>query len=140
MLKRIAKEKANESTKRELLNLLQENDDLEDQWVNKTANNVNNSQEAILIIHRYENIIKTHNKNAIGYIVKQGQLLKKFKDAENIFDNVSQGRSTIYFKILLDKFFKKYPLLTKSTLLSSYFKNNFKAIKVVCKENPTLFA
>ena len=58
---------------------------------------------------------------------------------ETFFDNVGQGRSMKHFKILLYKFLKKYPLLKKFTLQSSYFKTNFKAIKVVCEENPTSF-
>ena len=37
------KKKTNESTKRELLNLLKENDDVDEQEFNKTVNNVNNS-------------------------------------------------------------------------------------------------
>ena len=135
MWKRKAKKTSNERIKQELLSLLQENDDVEEQGLNETANNVNNSQEAIIIICRYEDI-KTHNKKAKGYIGKQGELLKKFKDTENFFDNVGQSRSRINFKISLYKFLKKYPLLKKSTLQSSYFKNNF---KVVCKENPTSF-
>ena len=92
----INKKKTNETIKQELLHSLQENDDAEEQELNETANNVNNSQELILIIHCYEAIIKIQNKKAIGYIGKQGQLLKKFKDTENVFD-VGQSRSTIYF-------------------------------------------
>ena len=122
--------KANETIKRE-------NDAVEEQDLNKTASNVNNSQEAVLFIHRYKYIIKTQNKKAIGHIGNQGQLLKEFKDTEHFFDNVAQRNSTIFFKILLYKFLKKYPLPKKSTVQSGYFKNNFKAIKVVCKENPT---
>ena len=76
---------------------MQRNDDVEEQGLNKTANNVKNSQETIHIINRYEDIIKTQNKKAIGYISKQGKLFKKFKDTEN----VGQNRSTIYFKISL---------------------------------------
>ena len=57
--KSITKKKMNESIKREFLNSLQENDYDEGQKLNKTANNVNNSQEAMLLIHRYEDIIKT---------------------------------------------------------------------------------
>ena len=110
--KRIAKQKTNESTKRKLLNSLQENDHVEEQRLNKTANNANNSQEAILIIHRSEDIIKTQNKKAIGHIGKQGQLFwKKFKDPGNFFHNVGQSRLTIYFKISLYIFLRKYPLL-----------------------------
>ena len=80
----------------------------------------------MVIIRRYEDIIKTQNKKAIGYIAKQGEILKNFKDTQNFFDNVGQSKSTIYFKISLYKFLKKYPLLKTSTLQSIYFKNNFK--------------
>ena len=89
--KSITKKKTNETVKRELLNSLQENDDVEEQGLNETAKNVKNSQEAIIIIRRYEDIIKTHSKKAIGYIGKQGKLSKKFKDTEHLFDNVGQS-------------------------------------------------
>ena len=116
-----------------MLNLLKENDDVEGQGLTETANNVNNSQEAIVIIPCYEEIIRKKPKKAIVDIGKQGELFKKFTD------NVGQSKSMIYFKISLYKFLKKYPLLETSTLQSSYFKNNFKAIKVVWKENSTFF-
>ena len=45
--KRISEKKTNESIKRELLNTFQENDCVEEQGLNETAINVNNSQEAI---------------------------------------------------------------------------------------------
>ena len=124
--KSITKKKTNEIVKRELLNSIQENDDVKEQGLNETVSSFNNSQEAVLIIHHYKDIIKTENKKAIGYIGKQGKLFKKFKDTEHF-----------YIKILLDKFLKKYPSLKKSIQQQSYFKNYFKAIKIVCKENPT---
>ena len=114
--KSINKKKLNETIEREFLNSLPENDNVEEQEFNKTANNVSNSQEATVIICRYDDIIKTPNKKAIGYIVKQGELKKKFKDTKNFLDNVGQSRSTIYFKISLYKFLKKYPFLKKSIL------------------------
>ena len=92
----------------------------------------------MLIICCYEDIIKTQYKNAIEYIGKQEPLLKKCKDIEHFFDNVVQSRSTMYFKISLYKLLKKYPLLKKSTGQSSCFKNHFKAIEAVCKENSTV--
>ena len=97
------------------------------------------ANNATAIIHCYEEIIKTQNKNAIVYTGKQGELLKTSEDTQKFFDDVSQGRLTIYFKILLFKLLKKYTLLKTSTLQSSCFKNSFQAIKAVCKENPTLF-
>ena len=114
----------------ELFNSLEENDHVKEEGI---ANN------ATAIIHCYEEIIKTQNKKAIVYTGKQGKFLKKSEDTEKFFDDVSQSRLTIYFKISLFKFLKKYPLLKTSTLQSSCFKNSFQAIKAVCKENPTLF-
>ena len=125
--------KQNEGIKQDVLNLLKENDDVEGQGLTETANNVNNSQEAIVIIPCYEEIIRKKPKKAIVDIGKEGELFKKFTD------NVGQSKSMIYFKISLYKFLEKYPLLETSTLQSSYFKNNFKAIKVVWKENSTFF-
>ena len=125
--------KQNEGIKQDVLNLLKENDDVEGQGLTETANNVNNSQEAIVIIPCYEEIIRKNPKKAIVDIGKEGELFKKFTD------NVGQSKSMIYFKISLYKFLEKYPLLETSTLQSSYFKNNFKAIKVVWKENSTFF-
>ena len=75
--KGITKKKTNKTIKGELPNLLQEIDYVEEQGLNKTANNVNNSQEAILIINIYEEIIKTQIKKARGYIGKQGQLFNR---------------------------------------------------------------
>ena len=45
VLKSITRKKANEIINRELLNSLQENDHVEEQELNETANNVNISQE-----------------------------------------------------------------------------------------------
>ena len=61
--KRIAEKKTNESIKIELLNSFPENNDVEEQGFTAKANNVNNSQEAIQVINRYKDIIKTQIKN-----------------------------------------------------------------------------
>ena len=60
----VENQKENEGKhKREQLNSLKENDGVKEQGLNETANN---SQEAIVIIRRYEQIIKTQNKIAIN--------------------------------------------------------------------------
>ena len=56
MSKSITEKKTNETIKRELLNSLQENDDVQEQGLNKTASNASKSQEAILIINLCEGI------------------------------------------------------------------------------------
>ena len=81
------------------MNSLKQNDDVEERGLNKPVNNVNNSQEAKVIIRRYKDIIKTQNKKAVEDISTQGELLKKFNDTQNFFDNVGQSELTKYFKI-----------------------------------------
>ena len=74
---------------------------------------------------QYKGIIKTQNKKAIGYIVKQGKLFKKLKD------NVDQSRSVKYFKISL--YINKISLCIKNQPYNQVIsKNNFKTIKVAC--------
>ena len=65
------KKKTNQSVKQELLKSLKENDDVEEQGLNETVKNVNNSQEAIIIINSYEDIIKTQNKKAIFILLNK---------------------------------------------------------------------
>ena len=68
-------------------------------------------------------------------IWKTGRVVKRFKDSEEFFDCVGLSPPNIYFKIRLYKFLCKSPVLKNSSLTSSYFKNNFKLIKKVCKSN-----
>ena len=50
--------------KQELLNSLQDNDDVEEKGLKERSNKVSNSQEATIIIRRYEDIIKTQIKKS----------------------------------------------------------------------------
>ena len=69
----------------------------------------------------------------------QKQMLKKFKDKEGFVENIELSRSTIYFKVRLYKWSKKFAALKNSSFSSNYFKNNFKVIKMVCSSNEKLF-
>ena len=60
--KSIIKNKRNQIVNRELLNLLQENDDVEDQKRNETAKNVNSFLEAIHMIRCYVDFTETYKK------------------------------------------------------------------------------
>lgn len=95
--------------------------------------------EAIILINQYKDLIKTQRKKVIAYVAKQGEILKKLKDLENFFENAEQSWSTVYYKIGLYKFLQKHPKLKNSMLPSIHFRNNFKSIKSVCKQYPTLF-
>ena len=132
------KKKTHETVKQELLISLKENDEVEESGLDETANATKDPTEAVVIIQR-EEIIKMQNKRAIVYIGKQGQLLKKFKDTKQLFEPVGQSKSTIHSNMGLCKL-NKYPTLEKSTLSSNYFKNNFRVIKTMCKNNVTPFS
>ena len=113
-----------------VLNSLKENDEEEEPGLNET----NDPGETIIIINQYEEIIKSHNKRVTGCLSKQGEIRKEFREAEDFTQNVGEKKLTIYYKIGMHKFFNKYPFLKNSTLLSNYIRNNFKAIKTVCKK------
>ena len=101
--------------------------------------NANDLKDGIYLVKKYEDLLKGANEKIINIVGKQGELLKRFKDSDEFFDGVGLSQSNIYFKIRLYKFLCKFPALRHSTLTSSYFKNNFKIIKKVCKANADTF-
>lgn len=116
MLKNTSKKKTKETVKDELLNSLMKKNKMEEQGLEEMANIIADPKEAIRMIKQYEQMIKTQNKKVINIFGRQGQLLKKFKDNKNLFKTTCQSKSTIYFKIRLNKFLKKFPVLKKLTL------------------------
>ena len=85
-VKTITRKKTHETVREELLNSLKKNDAVEEPWLNIA--NLIDTGGAITIIHRYEETIKTRNKKTIGFVAKQTQILKKFKDTEEFLENV----------------------------------------------------
>ena len=106
--------------------------------LNKEAEEVQDPKKAVIIIEWYENIIKTKRKGIINVAYHQGQVFKRFKEKEKFAKLVSELRihkTTIICKINVFKLRKKYPkLLTSSTGLG-FFKNYYKDIKAIYKEN-----
>ena len=66
--------KSKTKKKQKLLNSLEENYDVEEQGLNQTAENVSKFQEPIVIIPRYEEVIKTQNKKTERFF----KILKTF--------------------------------------------------------------
>ena len=66
---------------------------------------------------------KKHKRNILfSLMVKQGRILKQFKDFKQLFEAVVFIESTVYLKINLYKFISKHPVLRRSGLSSSYSK------------------
>ena len=80
---------------------MRKSDTLEEQEFN--IQHIIDQREAIDIMKHYEEIIKTGNKKTIRYETKQGQMLKTFKEKERLIENVELSRSTVHFKIGLNK-------------------------------------
>ena len=69
--------KSKTKKKQKLLNSLEENYDVEEQGLNQTAENVSKFQEAIVIIPRYEEVIKTQNKKSNSVYWQTRKTFKK---------------------------------------------------------------
>ena len=102
--------------------------------------NAKDLKEGVSLVKRYEDLLKSSNKKTINIVAKQGELLKRFNDSDEFFDSFGLSRSEIFFKIRLYKLLCKFPALIISTHTPSYFKNNFKIIKKVCKANVDIFS
>ena len=111
---------------------------VESEDLNKEAEEIEESERAVRIIKRYEDIIKTKKKGIISIAYYQGKVFKRFKEKEKFVKLVSElgiHKNTIIFKINVFKSCEKYPKLLRSSINLGFFKNYHKNIKAVCKEN-----
>ena len=91
-MKTTRKKKTNETVKKELLNSLKENNNLEETDLDATIDAITVPKEAVRIIQRYEEIIKTQNIRVIGYVGGQVSCYKsseKQKSFLKMWDNIS---------------------------------------------------
>ena len=133
-----AKRLSKEEIKKQLLDSMIIDENLEFDDLNKEAEEVQDPEKAAKIIKRYEDIIKTKNKGIINVAYHQGQIFKRFKEKEKFAKLVSEleiHKTTIIFKINVSNLCKKYPKLLKSSIDFGFFKNYHKDIKAICEEN-----
>ena len=132
--KRLSKEKI----RKQLLDSMIIDENLEFDDLNKEAEEIQGPGKAAEIIRQYEDIINTKKKGIINVAFYQGQIFKRFKEKEKFAKLVNELRihkATIIFKINVFKLCKKYPKLLKSSIGLGFFKNYHKDIKAICKEN-----
>ena len=133
-----AKRLSKEEIKKKLLDSMTIGEIVEFDDLNKEAEEVQDPEKAVIIIERYENIIKTKRKGIINVAYHQGQVFKRFKEKEKFAKLVSElgiHKTTIIFRINVFKLCKKYPKLLKSSIGLGFFKNYHKDIKAICEEN-----
>ena len=133
-----AKRLSKEEIKKKLLDSMAIGEIVEFDDLNKEAEEIQDPEKAVIIIERYENIIKTKRKGIINVAYHQGQVFKRFKEKEKFAKLVSElgiHKTTIIFRINVFKLCKKYPKLLKSSIGLGFFKNYHKDIKAICEEN-----
>ena len=133
-----AKRLPKEEIRKQLLDSMIIDENLEFDDLNKEAEEIQGPGKAAEIIRQYEDIINTKKKGIINVAFYQGQIFKRFKEKEKFAKLVNELRihkATIIFKINVFKLCKKYPKLLKSSIGLGFFKNHHKDIKAICKEN-----
>ena len=126
-----------EEIKKKLLDSMTIDEIVEFDDLNKEAEEVQDPEKAVIIIKRYENIIKTKRKGIINVAYHQGQVFKRFKEKEKFAKLVSElgiHKTTIICKINVFKLCKKYPKLLTSSIGLGFFKDYHKDIKAICEE------
>ena len=132
-----------EEIKKQLLESIIINEAVESEELNREVEEVQDPEEAAMVIQKYEYIIKTKKKGIISIAYHQGKIFKKFKDKEKFMKLVSRlgiHKSTIVFKINVFKLCERYPKLLKSSIGLGFFKNYHKDIKTICMENAQEFS
>ena len=133
-----AKRPSKEEIKKQLLESMIIGEVVESEDLNKEAEEIEESERAVRIIKRYEDIIKTKKKGIISIAYYQGKVFKRFKEKEKFVKLVSElgiHKNTIIFKINVFKLCEKSPKLLRSSIGLGFFKNYHKDIKAVCKKN-----
>ena len=78
---------------------------------NEEVRDAKEQQDGIDLVKKYEDLFRGANRKIINIVGKQGELLKRFMDEDEVFDLIRLSRSNISFKISLYKFLRKFPLL-----------------------------
>ena len=124
--------------KKQLLESIIINEAVESEELNREAQEVQDPEKAAKVIQEYENIIKTKKRGIVSIAYHQGKVFKKFKDKEKFLKLINQlgiHKTTIIFNISVFKLCERYPKLLGSSIDLRFFKNYYKDIKTVCKEN-----
>ena len=133
-----AKRLSQEEIRKRLLDSMIIDENLEFDYLNKEAEEMQDPEKAAEIIRQYEDIIKMKKKGIINVSFYQGQIFKRFEEKEKfakLANELGIQKTTIIFKINVFKLCKKYPKLMKSSIGLGFFKNYQKDIKAICKEN-----
>ena len=89
-----AKRLSKEGIKKKLLDSMTIGEIVKFDDLNKEAEEVQHPEKAVIIIERYENIIKTNRKGIINVTYHRGQIFKRFTEKQKFAKLVSELRIT----------------------------------------------
>ena len=127
-----------EEIKKQLIDSIVNNDAIETEELNEKAEKVDKPEDAVDIIKKYGEFIRTKKKGIISIAYHQGKIFKRFREKEKFMELVSEfktHKSMIIFKINIFKLIDKHPKLMKSSATLGFLKNYYKNINQICQEN-----
>ena len=89
-------------------------DEIFNQDIQNTAENVKSSDETVEVINEIEKIIKSKKCSILWLFYQQGQIFERFKLSDNFINMVNKfgiSKYTTVFKILIVKFINKFRFL-----------------------------
>ena len=110
--------------------------------LDEQAEKVEKLEDAVDIIKKYAESLRTKRKGIIAVAFHQRKVFKCFKEKERFTQMIGKlkiHKSIIIFKINLLKLIEKHPKLMKSLVKLTFLKNYFKYIKQIYKENSSKF-
>ena len=119
------------------------NEVVESDELNKQAEEIQDPEEAVKVIQKYKNIIRTKKKGVIRIAFHQGKVFKKFKDKEKfitLVKNIGIHKTAIIFKINIFKLCERHSKLLKSSIGLGFLKTHYKDIREICNENEQEFS
>ena len=87
-----------EKIKKWLIDTIVYNENINKEDLNEQANIVENCAEAMDIVKKYEDMIKTNKKNIIFFAFQQGKIFEKFKENRKSKSLIEQFKITKYFQ------------------------------------------
>ena len=107
-------------------------DEIANQDIENTAKRAKSSEEAMEVVKEIEKIIRSNKCNILWVAYQQGRIFEIFKLNDNFINVVNIFRiskSTLVFKISIEKFLNRHPRIKKLSLSLHFFHENASEFK-----------
>ena len=110
--------------------------------IENLSSSMKSPNDAAKLISKNQRVIKSRKNSILVLAYHQGVIFKRFKENSmftSAVTNLKISKSNINFKIRIVQFIHDYPKMKKSSICLHLLKNNFRIIKVVCREHSSEF-